>query len=349
MDFSKDANILICDDSITNTLILKELIENELDANVICVTDPRNVQPELAEHTIDLVLLDIEMPYLNGFEVMDIIRQSTEVDELPILIITGNEGIDVRNKALASGANDFLNKPIDQIEVILRARNLLKIRKSYLLHKETNTVLEHQIEQRTDELNQSIKALLQSLAAAGELKDNETGKHVLRVGQFARILAQGYGLSKDLIHMIELTAPLHDIGKIGIPDSILLKPASLTEHEREIIKRHTIYAQDMINHDSPLIQMAKSIAVSHHENWDGSGYPNGLAGQSIPIEGRITALADVYDALTTKRPYKEPWPDQEVLHYIKDQSGKQFEPLLVEIFLANIEQFNAIKEELSDH
>ena len=256
MDCLNKTNILICDDSITNTLILKELIEKELKVNVICVTDPRNVQGELTKHKIDLILLDIEMPYLNGFEVMDIIRKTKEEDELPILIITGNQGVDIRNKALANGANDFLNKPIDQVEVILRTKNLLKIRKSYVLHQETNNILEHKIEQRTEELNQSIKALLSSLAAAGELKDNETGKHVLRVGQFARILAQGYGLPKDLIHMIELTAPLHDIGKIAIPDNVLLKPGKLTDEEQSIMRTHSSMGREII--DDLLQNFAKS-------------------------------------------------------------------------------------------
>ncbi len=349
MDYPLNTKILVCDDSITNTLILQELIEQELTADVITITDPRDVSAVLANNNLDLVILDIEMPYLNGFEVMEIIRKDYEEDQLPILIITAVNGLDTRNKALLNGANDFLNKPFDQVEVILRAKNLLKIRQSYLLHENNQEALEKLVAQRTQELNRSIKALLSSLAAAGELKDNETGKHVLRVGKYARILAEGYGLPAKIVDMIELTAPLHDIGKIGIPDTILLKPSELTVEEREIIKRHTTYVHDLIDtHDSPLIQMAKSIAMNHHECWDGSGYPSQLKGESIPIEGRITALADVYDALTTKRPYKEPWSDDKVTDYIKAQSGIAFDPSLVDIFIDKLPEIEKIKKELAD-
>ncbi|WP_206485423.1 HD domain-containing phosphohydrolase [Thalassotalea sp. G2M2-11] len=349
MDNTHTAKILVCDDSITNTLILKELIENELNAKVIAITDPRKVQSVLEKHTIDLVILDIEMPHINGFEVMSDIRKTYQEDQLPILIITANDAVETRNKALLNGANDFLNKPFDQIEVILRASILLKIRASYYQHENSQVILEQKVAQRTEQLNDAIKSLLNSLAAAGELKDNDTGKHVLRVGQYAKLLAREYGLPYKIVEMIELTSPLHDIGKIGIPDNILLKPARLNDDERQIIKQHADHADTILsNHDSPLLQMAKSIALSHHECWDGSGYPNQLKGESIPIEGRITALADVYDALCSKRPYKEAWPDEKVHAHIKEQSGIAFDPKLVEIFFNNIAEIHTIRKSLAD-
>lgn len=349
MDNFKDLNVLVCDDSITNAMILMELIEIEVGVNVITLTDPRKVTPTLSEQSIDLMLLDLEMPYMNGFEVMEVVRKGYEPDQLPIIIITGVEGSNARKRALVNGANDFLNKPFDQIEVVLRVKNLLKIRKSYIQHEENTQLLEHEVQQRTFELNQSIQSLLHGLAVAGELKDNETGKHVMRVGQYSKIIAEGISLPKSLVKMIELTAPLHDIGKIGIPDKILLKPGRLDDEERAIMNQHTTYALSLIgSHDSPLIQMAKSIALSHHERWDGEGCPRKLIGESIPIEGRITAIADVFDALTTIRPYKKAWPLDEAINYIKDQSGKAFDPLLVKVFIEKIADIVKVKEELAD-
>ena len=349
MDSLTNLNILVCDDSFTNALLLSKLIDEQIGCSVITLTDPRKVAPVVASQPIDLILLDIEMPHLDGFEVMNMVREKYEPDQLPILIITGCEGVDTRNRALSNGANDFLNKPIDQIEVELRVRNLLKIRNSYLLHEQNEHNLEEQVNQRTKELNYSIKALINSLATAGELRDNETGKHVQRVGQYAKVLAKGLSLPTEICEMIELTAPLHDIGKIGIPDSILLKPARLTDEERQVMNNHTTYPEVLVGpHDSPLIQMAKTIATTHHEKWDGSGYPNRLSGESIPIEGRITAIADVFDALTTVRPYKDAWPVAEAVAYIEEQSGKSFDPSVVSVFMKNKDDIERISKELAD-
>ena len=349
MDNFKDLNILICDDSITNALILTKLVEEEITSNVITLTDPRKIAPTLVEQAIDLLLLDLEMPHINGFEVMEQIRKSYEPDQLPILVITGIQGRETRNKALTQGANDFLNKPFDQIEVILRVKNLLKIRQSYVLHEKDNSILERKVQQRTKELSKSIDGLLYSLAVAGELKDDETGKHVLRVGKYARILAEGYGLSRELSRMIEQAAPLHDIGKIGIPDRILLKPAKLDDDEREVMNQHTIFGHDLIcDHDSALVQMAQSIAYTHHERWDGRGYPSALKGESIPIEGRITAIADVFDALTTQRPYKEAWPLEDAIDYINQEAGQAFDPDLIGVFKNNLDNIKYVCTKFAD-
>ncbi len=337
MDNFKNLHVLICDDSITNSLVLTKLVAQEVTANIITLTDPRKIAQTLKDQSIDLILLDLEMPHLSGFDVMKAVRSNYDDDQLPILIITGVQGVETRNKALRNGANDFLNKPFDQVEVILRVKNLLKIRKSYLTHQQDNELLEREVEKRTQELNCSIDSLLYSLAVAGELKDDETGKHVLRVGKYARILAEGYGLPGDLARMIEQAAPLHDIGKIGIPDKILLKPARLDSKEREVMNKHTTFGQELIGDNSSiLIQMAQSIAFSHHERWDGEGYPNKLKGESIPIEGRITAIADVFDALTTERPYKKAWPLEEAITYIQDEAGLAFDPALIRVFKDNV-------------
>ncbi|WP_440877138.1 HD domain-containing phosphohydrolase [Thalassotalea sp. PLHSN55] len=349
MDNFKNLHVLICDDSITNSLILTKLVSEQVTTNITTVTDPRKIEHTLQNNTVDLILLDLEMPHLSGFEVMKAVRRQFNADQLPILIITGVQGVTTRNKALTQGANDFLNKPFDQVEVILRVKNLLKIRQSYLIHQQSTDELERAVKKRTEELDHSIECLLYSLALAGELKDDDTGRHVLRVGKYARVLAEGYGLPNELVTMIEQAAPLHDIGKIGIPDKILLKPARLDQLERSIMNQHTNFGHELIGgNSSVLIQMAQSIAYSHHERWDGTGYPNKLQGESIPIEGRITAIADVFDALTTQRPYKKAWEIPQAIDYIENESGRAFDPALISVFHNNVSSFTDICRSLAD-
>lgn len=341
--------ILICDDSITNVMILDKLIETELGADVTTITDPRQAIPKLQETEFDLLLLDLEMPHMNGFEVLAEVRKSWTAEELPVIILTGAQGIEPRNKALHGGANDFINKPFDQTEVCLRAKNLLRLKTSFKLQRDLNRELERKVAKRTEQLNLATEALIHRLALAGELRDNETGQHVVRVGKYARILAEAIDMPNEIAFMIEKTAPLHDIGKIGIPDSILHKNGKLDEGERKIMNGHTQYGSELLGeHHSLLVQMAATIAISHHEKWDGSGYPDGKSGESIPIEGRITAIADVFDALTTERPYKQAWPMEKVLELMQTEAGKAFDPTLIEAFFKHIDRFLAIKQQYAD-
>ncbi|PKG37817.1 HD domain-containing phosphohydrolase [Psychromonas sp. Urea-02u-13] len=332
--------ILICDDSVTNLFVITKLIETEISREVSVLTDPREVMNSLASEEYDLLLLDYEMPYLNGIDVMELVRKKYSQHELPILFITGAHDVETRNRALSRGANDFVHKPIDQVEIILRINNLLAITHSFKLQKNLNHELELRVEKRTQEINSFTDNLIDRLAIAGEMKDNDTAKHTFRVGEYSRILASGIGLPDDLVNMIKKTAPLHDVGKISISDHILLKPGKLTEAEFEIMKTHALAGETLLAGDSSfLLKIASTIAGSHHEKWDGSGYPRGLAGESIPIEGRIVAIADVFDALVTKRPYKEPWPVKDALDYIAEQSGKYFDPELVAVFLSRADEF----------
>jgi len=341
--------ILICDDSITNVLILSKLIETEISRDVTALTDPRKVMEALAADEFDLLLLDYEMPHLNGIEVMALVREKYNQHELPILFITGVHDIEKRNLALSEGANDFINKPIDQVEVKLRVNNLLMISHNFKLQKHLNDDLEHRVEERTEEISNLTGSLINSLAAAGEMKDSDTGKHTYRVGEYSRILADGLGLPAELVDMIKKTAPLHDIGKISIADNILLKPGKLTKEEFDTMKCHAMSGEILLGEESAfLLKIASIIAGSHHEKWDGSGYPRGLSGESIPIEGRIVALADVFDALVTKRPYKEPWPIQEVFDYLESESGKSFDPALVDVFLNKADDFVHVMLTASD-
>lgn len=238
-----------------------------------------------------------------------------------------------RERALSNGAKDFITKPFDQSEVIQRINNMLEVR---LLHKQVrsqNETLEQQVRQRTQELEQSRLEIIKRLGRAAEYKDNETGNHILRMSHFAQMLASAAGLSRELADNILLAAPMHDIGKIGIPDNILLKPGKLDPDEWEIMKTHVNIGADLLDGTNiPLLMMARNIALSHHEKWDGTGYPKGLSGENIPIEGRICAICDVFDALTSQRPYKQAWPVEEAVAFLRHQKGKHFEPELVELF-----------------
>ncbi len=349
MDTTKELTIVICDDSITNVLMLSQIVKDICSAEIIQITDPRKIAPTLANQVVDLLLLDIEMPHINGFDVLMNVRETYPQEVLPIIIITGVLGTETRNKALRLGANDFVTKPFDPVEISLRVKNLLKVQQVHKTTQITNQQLEQKVTQRTQELEAAVVSLMHCLAIAGELKNNETAQHVIRVGKYARVLAQGYGLPTKLAQMIEKTAPLHDIGKIGIPDNILLKKGKLTSEEQTIMKQHTLYGQKLIgSQESLLLQMAQSVALNHHERWDGSGYPNGLKGESIPIEGRIASLADVFDALTTKRPYKEAWSIERAINKIQQSSSTHFDPMIVEIFTQRIGEFADIMKEFAD-
>ncbi|MFZ2524477.1 MAG: HD domain-containing phosphohydrolase [Candidatus Ferrigenium altingense] len=349
-----NSSIAICDDSITNVMILSKLVESEGIKNIHSFTDPRKVVPFLKERKgdIDLLILDIEMPHMTGFDVMNAIAaEFPSQRNFPILVITGLRDKEVRTHALTVGANDFIGKPFDQLEVVLRVRNLLGVQRALRIQTQLAEQLEREVVKRTDELNKANDLLVYLLALAGEMRDNETGRHVARVGRYSRILAEGIGLPPELCFLIEKAAPLHDIGKIGIPDSILHKNGRLDEAEREIMNSHTTKGLQLLGeygHDSMLIQMAASIALNHHERWDGTGYPKGMMGESIPVEGRIVAIADVFDALTTRRPYKEPWPLEKTSVFLRENAGKHFDPAVVDIFTAHIEQFARVMHELSD-
>ncbi|MDH5391592.1 MAG: response regulator [Gammaproteobacteria bacterium] len=346
----KNLNILICDDSISNVLLLEKLLKDSGYVRVAAVTDPVKVLPLMLETQFDLLLLDIEMPGLTGIEVLQQMHRSALHNQfIPVLVLTGNQQPEIRNKALEVGASDFLTKPFDNTEVLLRVRNLLRVRAAYLSQSRMNAELEDRVEKRTQELEKANAILIKRLAQVGEMRDSETGRHVLRVGKYARVLSDAIGLPDDIGYMIEKAAPLHDLGKIGIADKILLKKGKLTEEEREIMNGHAQMGADLLSdHESLLVQMAGSIALSHHEHWDGKGYPKGLQGESIPVEGRITALSDVFDALTTIRPYKKAWAVDEAVDYIKKKAGLQFDPRLVEVFISRLDSILEIKTRFDD-
>jgi len=324
----KNARILIVDDELANVRLLEIVLQGAGFTNLQSTTDARQALPLYLTMQPDLLLLDLHMPHLNGFEVMkQLSSRVADSSFLPILVLTADSTPATKRQALADGAKDFLTKPLDTTEVLLRINNLLHTRFQ-------NVLLEEKVGERTRELEEAQTETLQRLALAAEYRDDDTGMHTRRVGHVAAILAAGLNLPPERVALIQQAAPLHDVGKIGISDSILLKPGKLTSEEFATMKNHTTIGAGILSGSrSPLLQLAEEIALAHHEKWDGSGYM-GLAGDKIPLAGRIVAVADVFDALTHERPYKKAWPVEEAVAEIQAQSGRHFDPAIIEVFLS---------------
>jgi len=331
-----DAGILIVDDQAANIRLLERILRQAGYNRLTSTTDPREVLSIFTSLQPDLVLLDLMMSHVNGFEVMEQLKPLIPSgDYLPILVLTADVTGEVKRRALSAGAMDFLIKPFDTIEVLLRIDNLLKTRLLYLQLREQNHLLDEKVRERTLSLERAQIEILERLAAAAEFRDDATGRHTRRVGQISGMIAHVLHLPGTEVRLIRQAATLHDVGKIGIPDSILLKPGKLTAGEFEVMKKHTTIGANMLaNGHSGLLQMAESIALMHHERWDGAGYPGKLRGEQIPMVGRIVAVADVFDALTHERPYKTAWPVEEALAEIKRQRGLQFDPRVADAFLS---------------
>jgi len=323
----KQAKILIVDDEKANVRLLEVILQREGYTAVHSSTDARQALPLFLDIKPDLVLLDISMPHLDGFAVMEQLQPQMTDDAVPILILTADATTAARHKALAQGAKDFLTKPLDEIEVLLRINNLLESR----FH---NVLLEQKVRERTQELETAQLETLQRLALAAEYRDDDTGLHTRRVGLTAGRIAEVLGLPPAQVDLISRAAPLHDVGKIGISDMILLKPGKLTDEEFATVKQHAVIGGKILSGSNSLwLQLAEEVALTHHERWDGKGYPHGIAGEAIALVGRIVAVADVFDALTHERPYKKVWPVAEAVAEIQSQSGRQFDPRVVDAFL----------------
>lgn len=319
-DIAQNATILIVDDQQPNIRLLERILRPAGYTNLHATQDPRQVAALCQELSPDLILLDLHMPHLNGLKVMQQLEpQFRKNTFLPVLVITADALTETRQQSLAGGATDFLAKPFDPFEVLLRIRNLLQTR--FLYRELENKVEEAQLE------------MLHRLALASESRDDATGRHTQRVGLLAAVLGRLIGLSEAQAALMERAAPLHDVGKIGIPDRILLKPGLLSPDEFEQMKTHTIIGARILGGSQfPVLQLAERIALYHHENWDGTGY-QGLAGEAIPLEARIVAIADVFDVLTHARVYKPAWSVERALGEIERQAGRHFDPRLVEVFL----------------
>lgn len=329
---STDARIMIVDDEPANVALLRQVLAKNGYHNFLTLSDSRGVIDMIRDWDPDLVLLDLHMPNVDGMTLLVHIRTRLAMPEVPIVVITADSTVAARTAALGAGATDFLLKPIDVVEVTLRVRNLLRIQRLRRQLTEHMALLEQRVEARTAELAASQKEILERLATAGEYRDDTTGRHTQRVGALSVRLATQLGLPSDQIEHIKFATPLHDIGKIAIPDRILLKPGPLTVSEYDQVKLHvTVGAAILAGGASPILQMAEQVALHHHERWDGSGYL-GIAGLQIPRAARIVAVADVFDALISVRPYKQAWPIDKATAEIVGLSGSHFDPEVVEAF-----------------
>ena len=337
------AKILIVDDDVALLSLYQTVLKTAGFTNLHATSDPRGVLARFVEDEPDLLILDIRMPHINGLQLLQLLQSNSRAGvSLPILVVTASATQENRHGALVGGAVEFIEKPFHIGDFLLLVRNLLKLHLAVREVQLQNRALVQQLVERTEELAQYQADLKEAqleviarLARAGEQRDDDTGQHTQRVALISGLIAQGLGLDQGCVELIQRAAPLHDVGKIGIPDSILLKPGKLTNEEFGCMQRHCQFGSDLLaGGRSDLVQLAERIALSHHEKWNGRGYPFGLAGQSIPIEGRILAVADVFDALTHERPYKRAWPVAEAVAEIKAQAGQQFDPAAVEAFLA---------------
>ncbi len=338
------ATILIVDDQPVNVAVLTALLGRAGFANLYSTTNPREALELIDTLHPSLLLLDLHMPVMDGFAVMQRLREVQSPDEyFPILVLTADPSPDTKRRALENGAHDFLTKPFDTAEVRLRVANLLRTQALYAAAQRHNATLEQQVRERTEKLERSHLETLQALALAAEFRDDETGQHTRRVGQLAAAVGQTLGLPPMQVDLLRQAAPLHDVGKIGIPDRIVLKPGKLTTDEFAVIQTHTTIGYEILAPcQSATLRMARQIALTHHERWDGGGYPNGLAGELIPLAGRIVAVADAFDAMTHDRVYRAARPVGEALEEIARERGRQFDPCIGDALHHTITSYETI-------
>lgn len=365
---ARAARIMIVDEELINVEIVRSYLEEKGFQNFLTTTDSSTVVDQIRSEKPDILLLGINMPNVSGLEILETMRTSKSLRLVPAIVLTASNDPEVKLKALRLGASDFLAKPVDPSELMLRVQNVLAV-KAYQDHLADYSVqLEKQVMARTQELVRSRQEAIHCLARAGEYRDDDTGHHVTRVGRYARLIAEELGLDSERLDLIEQAAQLHDIGKIGIPDAILHKPGKLDPQEFDLMRTHCNVGRkiiDPLSHEesirltshtsvgmqilgstsSPVLKLAAVIAASHHEKWDGNGYPAGIAGTDIPIEGRIVAVADVFDALSSSRPYKDAFPIEKCLQILIDGRGTHFDPDVLDAFIRRREEAISIRTE----
>ena len=336
------ASILIIDDNATSAQLLELMLKREGYTNVHSENDSRKASAAYRKYQPDLILLDLSMPYVDGFQVMEQVKERCANDAAPIIVITEKTEYGNKLKSLRLGAKSFIHKPFNPKEIMMRIKNTLEV---HLLHKQTqeqNRCLSDKVQEQTKDLQRLQLELLQRLMQAVEFRDKTAGDHVSRMSWYCYELAKASGMPEAECLMLLHASKMHDVGKLAIPDHILSKPAKLTAAEWEVMKTHALVGAQILSGSSfALLQLAETIAKTHHERWDGTGYPLGLRGNAIPLVGRIVAICDVFDALQSKRPYKPAWPLADVVAELQDNSGKHFDPELVETFLQILPRFTA--------
>jgi putative two-component system response regulator len=357
----KVKRILVVDDERVNLKVLSGFLQ--AFGHEVLAADSGFRALEMLDDSIDLILLDIMMPEMDGFTVAQAVRENPETAQTPIIMVTALSDRQDKLRAVQAGANDFISKPIDKTELKVRTESLLRMKASQDELKHYQQQLENMVKARTEALRRAMQNLAESqanilkahietiliLSSAAEYKDNETAQHIKRMSWMASILAEELGMPQSEVELVHRASPMHDIGKIGVPDAILLKPGKLTPEEWVVMREHTTIGSRILeNSTSDLLQAGSIIAMTHHEKWDGSGYPKGLAGEDIPLYGRISAVADVFDALTSKRPYKEAFSNEVALDIMAKGRGSHFDPAVYDAFLRRFEDFRSIQQQLAD-
>ncbi|OIQ95248.1 cyclic di-GMP phosphodiesterase response regulator RpfG [mine drainage metagenome] len=341
--------ILIVDDTQLNITLLQYLIKKIPEYESVSFTDPHEALEWCRDNEPDLVVVDYMMPEMDGIMFTQQFRGFENYKDIPVLLVTANNETTVRHKALISGVTDFLNKPLDNSEFVARARNMLALRQCHKTMMDQSAWLADEVYKATTQVVEQEHETIFCLAKAAEFSDPETGAHILRMAHYSQIIARALNLPIDQQDLLFKAAPMHDIGKVGIAKNILLKPGKLTHDEFTIMKQHATIGYELLSsNNSPLLNVAAEIAYTHHEKFDGSGYPRGLAGNHIPLFGRIVAVADVFDALTSERPHKRAWGIKKASDFLRQGAGKHFDPTCIEAFFSDFDEVIRIKLTFSD-
>lgn len=370
--FTQNAKIMIIDDEPYNVLVVKKFLQHSGYSNFLTLTESDKALRLIREEMPDIVLLDVMMPGVSGLDILRTMKHDRDLAHIPVVILTASPESHIKVQALELGATDFLSKPVETHELVLRVRNVLAAKSHFDMLSRYSVELEEQVRRRTEELAHSRKQIIYCLARAAEFRDNDTGHHVIRVGKYAGLIAKEMGFRDHQVDALEQAAQLHDVGKIGIPDAILHKPgkldpeeyafmqrhcgfgnkivSSMPEHEWNALKHHTELGGLLMNvKSSPVMRLASRVALTHHEWWNGTGYPLGLSGEDIPIEGRITAVADVFDALSSKRPYKQPFPREKCFAMLEEKRGTQFDPRVLDAFFRRSKEIVEVQLQYADN
>jgi putative two-component system response regulator len=363
--------IMIVDDEPANILAVRKRLREAGYRDFVTTGEPAQFRDLIVQQAPDVVLLDIVMPPPDGLELLAWMQRTPSLVHIPVIILTASDEPSTKARALELGAVDLLTKPVDPVELVPRVRNALVIKAHHDHLQNYALEMERQVRQRTEELAAARLELIRCLGRAGEYRDNDTGRHVMRVGRYAAIIARELDMEPAFVELLELAAPLHDLGKVGIPDAVLLKPGKLDPQEFALMQQHCGLGREALEplsveecsslrtHThlglkileaarSPVLELASRIAMTHHEKWDGSGYPLGLAGTDIPVEGRITAVADVFDALSSKRSYKPALPLDRCFTILEEERGKHFDPRVLDAFLARRPEVVAVRIDLAE-
>src|SRR5439155_4579384 len=334
----------------SSRLLLPQIVRQiDVKLNLELFDTPSRALEYARHNRVDIILTDYKLPEFDGIELVKQLRALPHCVDVPIVVITVVDDRKIRYDALEAGATDFLIKPLDDHETRARCANLLELRRHKIVLSDQARVLQYQVDKSVAEIHERELETLAKLAKAGEFRDKTTGNHLIRMAKYSALVAHNLGLGGDMVHVIEVAAPMHDIGKIGIPDSVLIKEGPLSPAELDIMRTHPRIGYDILKGSpSKYLSMGSIIALGHHEKYDGTGYPNGLHGYDIPIVARVVAVADVFDALVSERPYKHAWPLNEGIEYLKAQRGRHFDPRCVDAFLADRTRVQAILDQFGD-